>query len=166
MDAIGYVEELRSERDFHWLTIGFPSHLAPFIIPKTYHPDEEQYIAGGAILAVSDYTDLMPNYTDQVKRWNLGGDIDTLRQDDGKYYLLPGLHESTTPKLLVWGEDDQFQTVDYAERFVAEIPATRLVRIPAAGHIPMENDPRAVFERLFGNSESTRAEPSSRPAPW
>jgi pimeloyl-ACP methyl ester carboxylesterase len=62
--------------------------------------------------------------------------------------LLPGLRESTTPKLLVWGEDDGFQTVDYAERFAAEIPATRLVRIRSAGHIPMENDPRAVAGAL------------------
>jgi pimeloyl-ACP methyl ester carboxylesterase len=62
--------------------------------------------------------------------------------------LLPALCQSTTPKLLLWGEDDQFQTVDYAERFAAEIPATRLVRIPAAGHIPMENDPAAVARAL------------------
>src|SRR5271168_2521896 len=62
--------------------------------------------------------------------------------------LLPGLRGSTTPKLLVWGEDDQFQTVDHAERFAAEIPATRLVRIRSAGHIPMENAPRAVAGAL------------------
>ena len=69
---------------------------------------------------------------------------------DNRYTLelVPGLRESTTPKLLVWGEDDQFQTVDYAERFAAEIPATRLVRIPAAGHIPMENDPAAIARAL------------------
>jgi pimeloyl-ACP methyl ester carboxylesterase len=62
--------------------------------------------------------------------------------------LLPLMRESTTPKLLVWGEDDPFQTVDYAERFAAEIPATRLVRIRSAGHIPMENDPRTVAGAL------------------
>jgi pimeloyl-ACP methyl ester carboxylesterase len=69
---------------------------------------------------------------------------------DNRYTLelLPGLRESTTPKLLVWGEDDGFQTVDNAERFAAEIPATRLVRIRSAGHIPMENDPRAVAGAL------------------
>jgi pimeloyl-ACP methyl ester carboxylesterase len=52
---------------------------------------------------------------------------------DNRYTLelVPGLRESTTPKLLVWGENDQFQTVDYAERFAAEIPATKLVRISA-----------------------------------
>ncbi|GIE95650.1 ABC transporter substrate-binding protein [Paractinoplanes rishiriensis] len=66
---------------------------APFIIPKTYHPDEEAYIAGGAIIAVSDYIDLMPHYKDKVARWNLQGNLDGYKQQDGKYYLLPGLHE-------------------------------------------------------------------------
>jgi len=65
---------------------------------------------------------------------------------DNRYTLelLTGLRASTTPKLLVWGEDDTFQAVDYAERFAAEIPATRLIRIHRAGHIPMENDHAAV----------------------
>src|SRR5579864_7299572 len=34
VDAIGYVEALRPDADFHWLTIGFPSQLAPFIVHK------------------------------------------------------------------------------------------------------------------------------------
>jgi pimeloyl-ACP methyl ester carboxylesterase len=62
--------------------------------------------------------------------------------------LMPALRKSTTPKLLVWGEDDEFQTIDYAERYAAEIPETKLVRIKSAGHIPMENDPRAVAGAL------------------
>ena len=66
---------------------------APFIIPKVYHPDEEQYIAGGAVLAVSDYIDLMPNFKEKIAKWNLQADLDQLRQADGKFYLLPGLHE-------------------------------------------------------------------------
>jgi pimeloyl-ACP methyl ester carboxylesterase len=72
------------------------------------------------------------------------------RAADNRYTLelLPGLRESITPKLLVWGEDDQFQTVDFAERFAAEIPTTKLIRIPRAGHIPMENEPAAVARTL------------------
>ena len=62
--------------------------------------------------------------------------------------MLPALLQSRTPKLLVWGEDDPFQTVDYAERYAHEIPETKLVRIKSAGHIPMENDPRAVAGAL------------------
>ena len=62
--------------------------------------------------------------------------------------LVPALRESPVPKLLIWGEDDTFQRIEYAERFVAEIPNTRLVRIPDAGHIPMENAPDAVAGSL------------------
>jgi pimeloyl-ACP methyl ester carboxylesterase len=51
--------------------------------------------------------------------------------------------QSRTPKLLVWGEDAPFQTVDYAERYTGEIPETVLVRIKLAGHISMKNDPKA-----------------------
>jgi putative aldouronate transport system substrate-binding protein len=66
---------------------------APLIIPKTYHPQEEAFVSSGAILPVSDYVDLMPNFKEKVERWGLAPEINTLRQADGKYYLLPGLHE-------------------------------------------------------------------------
>ncbi|MFC9769253.1 alpha/beta fold hydrolase [Rhodococcus jostii] len=65
---------------------------------------------------------------------------------DSRYTLdlLPALRRSTTPKLLIWGEDDPFETVDYAERFAAEIPHTTLIRVPDAGHIPTENAPHHI----------------------
>jgi putative aldouronate transport system substrate-binding protein len=66
---------------------------APFLIPKTYHPQEVAFVSSGAILAVSDHVHLMPNFQDKVKRWNLGPELDSIRQSDGKFYLLPGLHE-------------------------------------------------------------------------
>lgn len=66
---------------------------APFLIPKTYPGQEAPFVASGAILAVSDYVDLLPNYRDKVAKWNLQGDVDTVLQDDGKYYVLPGLHQ-------------------------------------------------------------------------
>ncbi|MFI7642092.1 alpha/beta fold hydrolase [Nonomuraea sp. NPDC049400] len=69
---------------------------------------------------------------------------------DSRYTLdlVPALKADETPKLLVWGADDPFQEVRYAERFVAEIPNCTLVRIPGAGHIPMENDPAGVARAL------------------
>ena len=91
---------------------------APMIIPKTYRPDEEQYIASGAILPVSDYTDLMPNFTDQVKKWKLDGDIDTMRQDDGKFYLLPGLHED------VWKDYSLAVRTDVLQKLNLTVPKT------------------------------------------
>jgi riboflavin synthase len=34
VDAIGHVEELRPDAAFHWLTVSFPSQLAPYIVHK------------------------------------------------------------------------------------------------------------------------------------
>jgi riboflavin synthase len=34
VDATGTLEEVRSDGDAHWLTIGFPQELAAFLIPK------------------------------------------------------------------------------------------------------------------------------------
>ena len=69
---------------------------------------------------------------------------------DSRYTLdlIPTLAQSTTPKLLIWGEDDGFETVEYAEKFAAEIPATTLIRIPEADHIPTENAPGQVARAL------------------
>ncbi|MFI6732266.1 alpha/beta fold hydrolase [Nonomuraea sp. NPDC050451] len=69
---------------------------------------------------------------------------------DSRYTLdlVPALKADETPKLLVWGEEDTFQEVRYAERFAAEVPNTTLVRVPGAGHIPMENDPAGVTRAL------------------
>ncbi len=91
---------------------------APMIIPKTYHPAEEAYIAGGAILPVSDYTDLMPNFTDKVAKWNLQGDLDQLRQADGKFYLLPGLHQD------VWVDYSIAVRTDILQKLNLAVPQT------------------------------------------
>jgi putative aldouronate transport system substrate-binding protein len=66
---------------------------APYIIPKTYPGQEDAYVSSGAILPVSDYVNLMPNFQARIAKWGLEANIDTLRQADGKFYLLPGLHE-------------------------------------------------------------------------
>lgn len=63
--------------------------------------------------------------------------------------LVPALRRCVTPKLLVWGEDDRFEKVAYAEKFAAEIPHTTLVRIPQAAHIPTENAPGRVARALI-----------------
>ncbi|MBE1577786.1 alpha/beta fold hydrolase [Amycolatopsis roodepoortensis] len=69
---------------------------------------------------------------------------------DSRYTLdlVPALKRSTTPKLLIWGEDDAFETVEYAEKFASEIPRTTLIRIPEADHIPTENAPGRIGRAL------------------
>ncbi|MEV5321984.1 extracellular solute-binding protein [Streptomyces sp. NPDC052687] len=66
---------------------------APFLIPKTYHPSETAFVSSGAILPVSDYVHLMPHFQAAVRKWRLQPELDSIRQSDGRFYLLPGLHE-------------------------------------------------------------------------
>ncbi len=70
----------------------------PWIVPVTYPGQETQFVAGGALLPVSDYLDQMPNFSDKVAKWGLEDEIVNLRQEDGKFYLLPGLHEKLRPQ--------------------------------------------------------------------
>lgn len=69
---------------------------------------------------------------------------------DNRYTLdlVPALRRSATPKLLIWGEDDVHETVEYAERFASEMPRTTLLRIPNADHIPTENAPDQIGRAL------------------
>lgn len=34
VDAIGHIEELRADAEFHWMTVSFPAQLAPYIVHK------------------------------------------------------------------------------------------------------------------------------------
>ena len=65
----------------------------PDIVTRFYGNQENEFAGSGALLAVSDYTQLMPNYTQRVAAWNMQSDLDTHIQEDGKYYVLPGMHE-------------------------------------------------------------------------
>lgn len=71
---------------------------------------------------------------------------------DSRYTLdlVPALRRSATPKLLIWGEDDGFERVEYAEKFASEVPRTTLIRIPGADHIPTENAPGQIADALIG----------------
>lgn len=88
---------------------------APEIIPVTYPGDETQFVAGGAILPVSDYLDYLPNFAAKVEEWGLQDDIDNLRQEDGKFYLLPGLHEQAKPQYSIAIRSDLFEEAGITE---------------------------------------------------
>lgn len=64
--------------------------------------------------------------------------------------LVEPLQRLGLPILLVWGEEDSAQPIKYAHRFAREFPQARLVAVPRAGHIPMEDDPEMVGATLSG----------------
>jgi len=85
-----------------------------YIIPKIY--SEDQYVAGGGVVAVSDYTKYMPNYTAFVNKYKMEPDLATIQQSDGKYYRLPGLHQAALQDYTILIRDDYFKAAGYDVR--------------------------------------------------
>lgn len=70
---------------------------------------------------------------------------------DARYTLdlVDRLRERALPTLLIWGEQDEFQPIAFAERYATEMPTARLVRIPGARHIPTVDEPDLVAASLI-----------------
>lgn len=59
--------------------------------------------------------------------------------------LLPGV---AAPALILWGEQDPWQLVEFGERLAADLPRARLVRVADARHFVMVDQPDVVREEL------------------
>lgn len=89
------------------------------LMPVTYPGQETQFVSGGALLPVSDYLEYMPNFSKKIEDWGLQEEIENLRQDDGKYYILPGLREIPDVQYSVMINDDVWKKAG-----ITEDPAT------------------------------------------
>ncbi len=85
---------------------------APMLIPLSYPGDETPFVASGAVLPISEYLDYLPNYRARIEEWGLEADIELLRQEDGRYYLLPSLQESPQPDFTLCVRADVLQEHD------------------------------------------------------
>jgi len=93
------------------VNLAINSGAATYIIPKIY--SEDQYVAGGGIVAVSDYTQYMPNFTAFVEKYKMQPDLDTIRQSDGKFYRLPGMHQAALQDYTILVRDDIFTAAGF-----------------------------------------------------
>ena len=96
------------------INLAINSGAATYIIPKVY--SEDQYVAGGGVVAVSDYVQYMPNYSAFVKNYDMEPDLETIKQSDGKYYRLPGLHQAALQDYTIMVRDDIFAAAGYDVR--------------------------------------------------
>ena len=85
-----------------------------YIIPKIY--DENQYVSGGGVVAVSDYVQYMPNFLAFVKNYKMEPDLATITQSDGKFYRLPGMHQAALQDYTIMVRDDIFTAAGYDVR--------------------------------------------------
>lgn len=96
--------------------------------------------------------EIMANYlepwmtTDGVKAF-----LHNVENFDSRYtmVLVEELKTTRVPTLLIWGEGDSFQKIDYAYRLQADIPDCRLEIIPNARHFVMEDNPEQVSSLIM-----------------
>ena len=77
----------------------------PDIILKAYPKTIESYAADGILLPFSDYEDLMPNFMAYIEEHDLQSEIDKLRLDNGKYYILPGYQRKIQVQQWIYRKD-------------------------------------------------------------
>lgn len=75
----------------------FSAGDAPSIIPSTYTGEVDQFVPSGSMLPISEYVEYMPHFTAKIEEWGLQEDLDLTRNEDGNYYVLPGLLETPKP---------------------------------------------------------------------
>jgi putative aldouronate transport system substrate-binding protein len=81
------------------------SGSAPDIILKVWPDTIKQFANNGSLLAFSDYEDVMPYFTAYIEEHNLQHEIDKLRMNNGKYYILPGYQRKIQVQQWIYRED-------------------------------------------------------------
>ncbi|WP_251697014.1 alpha/beta fold hydrolase [Streptomyces sp. Vc74B-19] len=89
-----------------------------------------------------------------------------VRHYDSRYTeeITDRLGRLTLPVRILWGAEDEWQPVRYAERLRDDIPGAELVVIPGAGHFLMEDAPERVVREIVdflgsGREEDTTGSP-------
>jgi pimeloyl-ACP methyl ester carboxylesterase len=98
-----------------------------------------------------DFANVLDNY---IAQWNseLGKEVLFMHIS----HMLPNYVNSVStdlrltgkPTLIIWGENDQQNPLDYAERLHREIPDSHLVVVPNAGHLILFDAPDAVSNAI------------------
>jgi putative aldouronate transport system substrate-binding protein len=65
----------------------------PTFVPVVWGGEENAWWTGGALLPISEYTQYMPHFQHFVEEWGTQAEIDTTRQEDGRFYNLRGMRE-------------------------------------------------------------------------
>ncbi len=81
------------------------SEEIPDIILKVWPDQVETYAANGVLLPFSDYEDKMPHFMAYIKAHGLEGELDKLRLDNGKYYVLPGYRRPIQVQQWIYRQD-------------------------------------------------------------
>ncbi len=134
---------------------------APDIVPSTYVADADQFVASGTLLPISEYLEYMPNFTAKVEEWGLTEDLDRTRQEDGSFYVLPGLLENPKPTYTIairqdlWEEagitEDPETWEEFADQLETVAEAHPEITYPYSDRWSMNGPIEATLQAAAGN---------------
>ncbi|NCB41559.1 MAG: extracellular solute-binding protein [Clostridia bacterium] len=77
----------------------------PDVILKCWPDTVQSYTNEGLLLAISDYMELMPYFKAYVEKNDLEDEINQLRTENGKFYILPGYQRETQVQQWIYRKD-------------------------------------------------------------
>jgi putative aldouronate transport system substrate-binding protein len=77
----------------------------PDVILKVWPNEIVSYAGSGVLLAFSDYEDMMPYFQSYIAEHDLAREIDKLRLENGKYYILPGYQREIQVQQWIYRKD-------------------------------------------------------------
>ncbi len=145
IDPAGYpIENAKGSLAFTLGRIPILKQLLTMVTPKSMVRKSLEDVYGDPSLVtdslVEQYRDMTlrkGNRNALVIRLNMEQDWDTA-----------AIKRIEAPTLLIWGEKDQLIPVSNAFKFQRDLKHGHLVLIPDAGHVPMEETPNFVIERV------------------
>ena len=137
--AIHYRERVRKLALIAPAGLDIPEYPLPDL-SKT--PDEIPNYLVHDINSIAKYLPKGPDPAFTAARDREGGSFMKIAQAGLIGPFLPRwLHRVNMPTLLVWGERDRIISIHHAEQWMKLIPHAKLLRIPDAGHLPLDDKP-------------------------
>jgi pimeloyl-ACP methyl ester carboxylesterase len=147
VDRLVLVDALAYPRSASKVPIGFVVASVPglnrvmdFVLPRSLVEASVRSVYGDPSLVtpelVDRYYELALREGNRAALRNRFGDL----PDEAYSQRMRSLR---LPVLLLWGGKDQLIPIAAAERFLADIPGSRLVTFPDLGHVPHQEDPEA-----------------------
>lgn len=104
--SVEFDVRLGDDADFGTAIIqALESEDIPDIILKTWPDTIESYAATGVLLPFSDFEQNMPHFMAYIEQHGLQDELDKLRLDNGKYYILPGYRRQIQVQQWVYRQD-------------------------------------------------------------
>jgi putative aldouronate transport system substrate-binding protein len=81
------------------------SGTIPDIVLKVWPEQITGFSSAGILLPISDYEHLMPNFQRYIQENNLKEELDALKDEKGKYYILPGFQREIQVQQWIYRKD-------------------------------------------------------------